>query len=203
MADIGQWGLVCTCILYTVRQRAIFADVFAPVHNFCVHDCTLQTSSCTWKFVHWQNVICSSLHRAKRDRLFLAANGFKGFNVHLYPLHAWFPMCTYIHLKWFWMHKILCKKSYNLWGPAALSFSWSLYHISITLDSFFSIPAFPLDKPTFSIKLLINKHKIISAFHSTWDAPLLKVMFFIFKLEFTPCKTEQPLWRMELQEKWV
>ena len=31
------------------------------LHNFCVHDHALQTSSCTRKLVHWQNVICSSL----------------------------------------------------------------------------------------------------------------------------------------------
>ena len=31
------------------------------VHNFRVHDHALQTSLCTRKFVHWQNVICSSL----------------------------------------------------------------------------------------------------------------------------------------------
>ena len=30
---------------------------------FCVHDRALQTSSCTRKFVHWQNVIFSSLSR--------------------------------------------------------------------------------------------------------------------------------------------
>ena len=31
------------------------------VHDFCVNDRALQTSLCTRKFVHWQNVICSSL----------------------------------------------------------------------------------------------------------------------------------------------
>ena len=44
---------------------------------------------------------------------------------------------------------------------------------------------------------------MISVLHSSWYAPLLKVMFFIFKLELTPCKAEQPLWGMELQEKEV
>ena len=67
MAYIRHWGLVLICILYKAWQRCIFDGIFGSVHNnnmssqFFVHDRALQTFSCTRKFVHWQNVICSSL----------------------------------------------------------------------------------------------------------------------------------------------
>ena len=34
-----------------------------------------------------------------------------------------------------------------------------------------------------------------------WVVVFLFFCFFFFKLGFTPCKAEQPLWGMELQEK--
>ena len=67
IAGIRHWGLAVICILYAAWQRGISADIFAAVHDdnmtqdFFVHDCALQTSSCTRKFRHWQNVICSSV----------------------------------------------------------------------------------------------------------------------------------------------
>ena len=89
--------------------------------------------------VNWNSIIYRkrAIHRTERTSPFLAVIGFNTNLGRFLPcydviiihimlllvtctsalLWAWFPTCTDMHLKWFHVHKILCRKIYNLRGP--------------------------------------------------------------------------------------
>ena len=79
--------------------------------------------------VNWNSIVYrkGAVHRTEIERPFLAAQGFNTNLAHILPpyhviisnMHICSPMD--VHLKWFYMHKILCAKNYNFrrldWVP--------------------------------------------------------------------------------------